>query len=147
MVQGKPITGVLIDKDSPVIKAVTIKDCLDDYYRVLDCDTIEHTYRVIGGVEYDLICDEEGGPMLDPDAVCTAIDSERRKQIFGNIFIVLGNDETGEWESLTDEDVENILHHAYLYRDDEGTIRPLIQMDGPYGMGAPAEADAEAEAE
>lgn len=144
MVQGKPIRGILIDKDNPRVEAVTIKDCLEEYYRVLDCDTIDCTHRVIGGVEYDLVCDDNG---IACQPVPTAIDGDNKVALVGNLFIVLGNDETGEWESLTDEDVENILAHAYLYRDDEGTIRPLIQMDGPYGMGAPAEADAEAEAE
>lgn len=144
MVQGEPIRGVLVDKDSIVIEAVTIKDCLEEYYRILDCDLIDCTHRVIGGVVYDLVCDDNGLNVDKP--IPTAIDGNKEVALVGNLFIVRRL-ESGEWESLTDADVENILRHAYLYKDIEGNLRPLIKLDGPYGMGAPAEDCAEAESE
>lgn len=139
MVQGQPIRGVLIDQNKPRPSVETIKDCLADYYRILDCSTIECTHRVIGGIEYDLVCDEEG--TFKTDISVTAIDGNHEPQLVRNIFIIRGNYEAGEWESLTDEDVKNILGHTANYIDGDNRIRPVLVMDGPYGMGEPAEED------
>lgn len=135
MVQGEPILGILVDVDNPRVRTVTVKDCLEEYYRVLKCDTIDCTHRVIGGVEYDIVCDDNG--LLTESPVASAIDGNNRPILFGNLFIVRGNDETGEWESLTKEDIENILgKHALVYIDHKAeTFRPVIVTDGEYGMG------------
>lgn len=143
MVQGEPLRGVLVSEcGEGECGSATIKDCLEEFYHILDCDTIDITYRAIGGRVYDIVCDDEGA--LKEGRVPSAIDSDKRIILYGNLFIVRGNEETGELESLTDEDVENIFDHIKGYIKD-GRVMPLLVFDTPYGILDIPEGDAETE--
>ena len=59
--QEKPLLRMLlIDVWNSNAQFVEIKDDLDDFYRLLNCDTIDIVQRSIGGVVYEIICDDNG---------------------------------------------------------------------------------------
>lgn len=92
----------VINEKAEVVKA----DGLDDFYRLIDCDTIDIVTRKIGRRYYDIICDDNGlfadGPKI------SAIDDCGSIMLVGNLLIAGLHDEEGELTDLTDDDIAYI---------------------------------------
>lgn len=96
----------LIDVKNKTSRELTINDSLDEFYKVLDCTTIDITSREIGGNYYEIVCDDEG--LFAENPIVSAIDSKYKPTLVGNLLIFGVGDENGELQSLTDEDVDTI---------------------------------------
>lgn len=86
-------------------REIEIKDDLQEFYKVLNCSTIDIVSREIGGKYYDIVCDDEG--LCNNNPIVSAYDRNCRPMLVGNLLI-FGVGEDGELGSLTDEDVEHI---------------------------------------
>lgn len=84
-----------------------IKDDLDEFYRLIECDTIDIVKRDIGGKCYCVICDDEGLFKQNP---LPAIANQQTPNInvYGNIIITGEENNEGELTSLTSEDINRI---------------------------------------
>lgn len=87
---------------------------LEDYYRLMEIDTIDIVARKINGKYYDIICDDEA--LLKENPIPTVLDTEKQPMIFGNIIIAGLADETGNMTDLTDEDIERITESLGIIR-------------------------------
>ena len=101
--------GLLIDVKNNNV-SVKMANSLKDYYRLTDCDVIDIVKRCIGGKYYNIICDDEG--LLKENIIISAIDTERKPMLVGNLIVAGDTDDEGELLSLTDKDVDNILKHV-----------------------------------
>lgn len=123
---SKEITGILIDVTNKIASTTTITDCLDSYYNILDCTTIDMQDRIIGtdcGQQYTIVCDDEG--LLKNDPKISAIDNLGQPMFVGNLFIVQIN-EDGDVVSLNAEDI------AYL--EQFISFRSTLKHPTPYPM-------------
>lgn len=91
---------------------------LEDYYRLMEIDTIDIVTREINGKYYDIICDDEG--LLKEHPIPTVFDIDRKPMIFGNIIIAGLADETGNMTDLTDEDIVKIENSLGIVRFFDG---------------------------
>ena len=101
---------------------------LDEYYKLLNCRSIDIVQRKIGGKHYDIICDDEGLLFEDWKPAMAIVDenSEIKQLLAGNLFIVL-NDNQGNLRSLTKEDAVRILQEqAYLQDKNTGAKRLVL---------------------
>lgn len=101
------LKGVLINVKDSKIEIVNIIPCLDEYYRLINCDTIDIATRFINGKLFDFIVDDEG--LLKDEVYISAVDKSYEPMLAGNLLIVNGCDDDGELVSLTDNDIEHIL--------------------------------------
>jgi|GEM_PF-913033 len=106
------LKGILITPEQ--VTATEIEDSLETYYDILDCDCIDITSRLIGGKMYDIVCDDEGllKDMPVPSALSIVDEHNARAELFGKLFICHGNDETGELESLTQSEIDDLLRRV-----------------------------------
>lgn len=99
------IKGYLIDVNNREAKVVEIEKSLDSYYKILQCDTIDIVSRKIGDKWFDIVCDDNGLLMDKPKL--SAVDSEGKPQLVGNLFIVK-YDGVDDLTSLDDESIKYI---------------------------------------
>lgn len=83
-----------------------IEDELHTYYEIIGCRCIDIPRRKIGGVYYDIICDDEG--LLKDYPKPSMIDNSLQPMIVGTVVIAKSDDESGEMVSLDDEDIARI---------------------------------------
>lgn len=106
-----------------LIKGMTVTEVqaseLEDYYRLMEIDTIDIVAREINGKYYDIICDDEA--LLKDKPIPTVFDSDKQPMIFGNIIIAGLADETGNMTDLTDEDIDRISYKLGTVRFIDGT--------------------------
>ena len=100
------ITGIYVNAVRCTHETVTVDDTLEGYYKLLDVETIDIVTRKIGGVYYDIVCDDDA--LLKPVKVASMIDEYGWTMLVGNLFIVRSDGEGG-LVSLTDDDVIRIL--------------------------------------
>lgn len=81
-----------------------IKDDLEEFYRIIECGTIDIVQRKIGNEYYDIICDDEA--LFTKNPIPSVVESDGTPMIFGNIIIC--RNKGSELSSLKDEDIENI---------------------------------------
>ncbi len=118
---------LLIDVKSFAVRMVDA-GTLKEYYRLLDCDTIDIVQRKIAGKTYEIICDDEG-LLVDAPILSAAWKSSKRPALFGNLLIA-GEAIDGELTSLTDEDEKPIKDSIILCgRQGEDTIWPIVLLD------------------
>lgn len=105
----KLLRGVLVDVENETASDVVIRDGLDEFYKILNCDCIDITVRRIGyrREKFNIVCDDEG-LFKDPQKI-SAIDNFGQPQLVGNLFIVGGEVIDGELTSLTESEVAYIL--------------------------------------
>lgn len=128
----KRLTGVFVDVVNEKIELKTLEtndgSMLDEYYKLLNCRSIDIVQRKIGGKHYDIICDDEGLLFEDWKPAMAIVDenSEIKQLLAGNLFIVL-NDNQGNLRSLTKEDAVRILQEqAYLQDKNTGAKRLVL---------------------
>lgn len=96
----------LIDVNKGTAEPVDVEPKLQEYYKLLDCDTIDITERAINGVMYDIIVDDEG--LFKNPAIPSAFnESNKKPALVGNLLICL-HDSNGDEVGLEEKDVENI---------------------------------------
>ena len=100
------ITGIYVNAVRCTHETVTVDDTLESYYKLLDVETNNIVTRKIGGVYYDIVCDDEA--LQKPVKVASMIDEYGWTMLVGNLFIVRSDGEGG-LVSLTDDDVSRIL--------------------------------------
>lgn len=101
------LTGVFVSARTGV-EVVQFEPKLEWYYKHLECQYIDIAEREIGGVIYDIICDDEG--LLVENPIPTACDHNGRPMLFGNLLICHHDDEGNE-TGLTEEEAENIVEN------------------------------------
>lgn len=104
----RKITGVLVDVENKKTEVLEALDTLDNWYKLLDCNTIDIVSRRIGNTKdyFKIICDEEGLYKNNPRIA--AIDNFGHTMLVGNIFITGPVDRDGNLTSLSDADVRHI---------------------------------------
>ena len=112
------LRGVLVDTINNKIetrKLFTDEDTfLHEYYKILNCDTIDIISRKIGNNYYDIICDDEGllKDMLMPSMIILDGNGKIVQFLVGNIFIVK-HDGNGNEKSLTNAEIDEIMSNIY----------------------------------
>lgn len=119
--------GILV-KPLEKIEVVEFEANLDEYYRLLDVTCIDIVERKIGGKYYDIICDDEG--LLKDDIIKSMISSRSETMLVGNLLICNSDDE-GYEQSLSDEDIKNILSKKRTLLDMQKG-RKLSIIEGEY---------------
>ena len=104
---------LLIDVQHGEAKIVRIKDDLDEFYRLIDCNTIDIVRRSIGGRTFEIICDDNG--LFRSDCRTSAMDRHMNQQFVGNLLICRygGN---GELAGLTTSDVAHLAKYLRAVR-------------------------------
>ena len=125
------LRGILISErgtvELRVIKAENTEEENEAIYRMLEIEYMELPRRSIGGVNYYIICDEEGA--LKDDPVPTVFREDHTPDIFGNVFIC--RSEGPNLASLTRDDIKNIFTHiqgqiSICMNDWEGCMRFVL---------------------
>lgn len=113
----KNITGMLIRTDGTNASFKTIPANLESYYKTLDCELIDIVNRQVGHDKdnrYNIICDDEA--LLKSPAVSTAIDHSLNYCLYGNLFVVGVDEETGDVRSLTKDERKHLSRsHTRFY--------------------------------
>lgn len=124
--EGKrEIMGFYLGKDGTA-RFMRMRDELNAYYMLLGCDLIEMPCRTIGGLAYNIICDE-GGKLKD-DKIPTVFGVDGKPMIYGSVFLCLVDDE-GECQSLTHAHCVNIMDHLYAGISPEGVRMVITGVD------------------
>ena len=93
-------------------KVVDIEDNLNEFYKMLNCKTIDIVTRKIGNNYYDIICDDNG--LFKDITITSAIDNKNKSALVGNLLIVgLPNDD-GNLTDLTDEQTFEVLKNSVM---------------------------------
>lgn len=112
---------LLITKDE--VKVVEVNG-LDDYYKLIECDTIDIAYRSIGGKAFDIICDDEG--LLKESRRVSAVKVTGEPALVGNLIVCGEADEEGEETSLTEADIELIKENIVKAMFTDMTVGNLL---------------------
>lgn len=105
-------TLLVLDVKNNDVKPVQCSE-LDDFYRELDADVFNIARRKIGGRYYDIFVDDMG--LWREDPVVSAISPKMEPMLVGNL-VFANHDDAGETTSLTDEDMDRIVHNLFLIR-------------------------------
>jgi len=92
----------LVDVENEKIGAIDIEPELDEYYRVLCCDTIDVATRSVGGKYFDIICDDEG--LLKDRPKISLVDKHGKAMLVGNLLFC-HHDENGETVGLEESEL------------------------------------------
>lgn len=86
-------------------KACKIKNDLDTYYKMIQCNCIDIVERKIGGKVFDIVLDDEG--LLKENPIPSMIEKNGRIMLVGNLLIC-HHDNNGNLTSLDKEDKDLI---------------------------------------
>jgi hypothetical protein len=78
-------------------------------YDLLNCTTFTIATRRFGNYVFDIYADDEG--LLKQDQIVTAISTDMKEMLVGNLFIV-AHDDDGEVVGLTDEQIRYLHLHV-----------------------------------
>lgn len=129
------ITGLLIDvkTDPGMVRQVTLdEDVLETFYDALQCRVIDIVKRSVGGIEYNIVCDDEG--LFDENPIVSGV-TNNSETLVGNLFICNDGSE-GHLASLTDKDFEHVGKHIGIristtWKDgkEKFHVAPILRMD------------------
>lgn len=105
--------GFLIDPYKRIARVVDFNDDLHEYYRMLHCELIDIVVRKIGGIPYNIVCDDEGA--YRQDVRVSAMDDIGSSMLVGAILVAGMDDGEGNLLGLEAEDVMNIRRHMCHY--------------------------------
>lgn len=118
----------LLDVENKTRKAVEIDDNrhLEEYYKYLNCSTVDITSRKIGGKWFDIIADDEG--LYKENPIVSALTSDNEPALVGNLLFCNYDAETGAEISLTEADIEYLEKHTGLAvkKDAEGNELDIL---------------------
>lgn len=80
---------------------------LDDYYKNIGCDTFDIARRQIGGIYYDIFCDDVG-LLKEPQPPISAYDIKKHEPMLVGNLIIANHDREGNTTDLSDSDIRNI---------------------------------------
>lgn len=92
----------LIDQKERVAKGIDIIPELDEFYEALNCDTIDIVVRKVDGLEFDIVCDDEG--LFKGPAIPSAYTAQGNPALVGNLLFCHHNSD-GELTELSEDDV------------------------------------------
>lgn len=124
MENEEKIKGVLLDIKNNNVEVVDFVPTLDNYYRMLHCDTIDIVSKKIGvrnGRVFDIVCDDEG--LFKEDNKISAINDLGKPMLVGSLLILGLADEEGKETSLTVNDalyVQRFIQKMCTYKHPEG---------------------------
>ena len=99
--------------DNKAPEKLNIKDELQNYYNLLECNTIDIVRRKIEKRYFHIICDDEGA--LIDRAKISAISNLGEIRLVGNLIICAGDiTEDGDLIGLTDDQAEYVKQHIVL---------------------------------
>jgi hypothetical protein len=120
---GKSMLGLLVDVETGRVREVIADGSLRDMYRLVRCDCIDISRQVVGGVEVDIVVDDEG--MLLDGATPSVVTPYQ--YLYGNA-LVLGHDRY-DLRGLTREEMQTLMRHVRLAVYDDGTVREVLVTD------------------
>lgn len=105
------VHGILIDVSGErgTVKETDVNEGdLDEFYKILDCYTIDIVQRTINGKVFDIVCDDEA--LLKDDPTPSAVRKDGKIMLVGNLFIC--NHYKEYLTSLSKEDCRFILDNV-----------------------------------
>lgn len=102
--------GVLINPKRG-ISEVDFKDNLEEFYNLLECQTIDILSVKVGNIFYDVICDDEA--LLKENPIPSIVDKNGSAIIFGSALLCKADNE-GNQIGLTEGEIANILNHRKI---------------------------------
>jgi len=115
---------ILVDVHEQCMRPVDVADKLDEFYRLLRCDTIDITERNIGGKQFSVMCDDEG--LLKNGAIVSAVDSNGEPVLVGNLLF-FHTDPNGNLLGISDDECQHLLACSATYLNlDQFGIYPVI---------------------
>jgi len=126
---GKELRMMLLDTKTQELKVVMVEDELEKFYELLDCSCIDIVERKIGGVYYDIICDDEG--LLTEHPIISAVDvssGNPEPMLFGNLLIC-HNDGEGNQSELEPDDCFDIRDNLATAKTKDGKEYKVIMME------------------
>lgn len=114
---GNKITVIYFDvagKKAPV--KMEIRDEIDEYYRLINCDTIDIISRKINDVPVCVVLDDEG--YFKRDIKISGRDKAESEFLVGNLIITGRADKEGDLTSLSPADITKIaegIERIYCY--------------------------------
>lgn len=122
----------LVDVKNATARAIDVKPDLQEYYRLLECYTIDIQTRKVGGKSFDFICDDEALMMeAKTSAVTTNLQGSWEPMFFGNLLVTGVADENGKQTSLTEKDV-NFLKMFLITGITKEGVYPILNCDCIY---------------
>lgn len=104
-----------------------ITDKLSEYYKLIECSTIDIVVRSIAGKAYDIICDDEGTFKENPRV--TALWRDFTPALVGNL-IFAHHDAEGNMTGLVDSEIQDIMQSAmYLCDAERGRVWQVLILD------------------
>lgn len=91
----------IFDAKTRQFRVEDIKDDLETFYRIIDCDTIDIVTRYVNDVQFDIICDDE--ELLKEEPIVTALSMNLKPMLVGTL-IFAHNDGHGNLTDITDSD-------------------------------------------
>ncbi len=110
------LKAIYLDVNANAPKLIEVEDELSEYYRLIDCDTVNIVDRFITGYHVCVICDDMG--LYKNDVKTSGLFYPKIRQAFvGNLILTGPGDLEGNLTSLTDDQTEDILR-AYVKVND-----------------------------
>lgn len=106
---------LLIDVKKSRVEVVTA-DSLEEYYRLIDCTTVDIVTKQIAGAYYPIICDDEGLLVSNPRPSAILSDTNNY-ELFGNLLIAGGTSCEGELLSITEDQIKSLLTRLSVATD------------------------------
>jgi len=103
---------VFINPERRAAEVLDIRDELSEFYRLIGCDCIDIVSRSIGGVEFDIICDDEG--LFAESPRISAVDRLGNVMLVGSLIVTGPADEDGNLTDLTPEQARRIAKRAKI---------------------------------
>lgn len=128
--QGKELTGLLIDNSKCEARGCTITDNLDSFYKTLGCETIDIVTRYINGQAFDIVIDDDGKFIKDnPPAIRCFHEGKPADVIVGKVFICHANEE-GELTDITEDDMKSLMSSLSVGHMEDG--KKILFLDATY---------------
>lgn len=113
MSSDRIIRALYINVLDGTCSVINVSDTLDEYYRLIDCETFDITCRYINGKKFNIMCDDFGfinGKW--PSALRSPVDVI----LVGNLLVFSGDlDGDGNLQSLSNDDIIHLSKCLGLY--------------------------------
>jgi len=127
----KKANGYAVYLDVKHKKQAQIIDFVDDlneFYKLLDCDCIDITYRQLNRKCFAIICDDEGALKSNP--VPSGFAGGGHLSLVGNLLVVSEDvDDEGNMIGLTHEEAMQIVRASRLLFNNKLEMHPVLVFD------------------
>lgn len=115
-----------IDTENSSSRVIETEGGLENYYKLLNCNRIDISSRMIDGQYFDIILDDEG--LFREGNKISAVSEDGRPQLVGSLLICNYDGQGGE-SGLSDEDVEKISRRLAIATSPDGEKYHVIVID------------------